>query len=55
MKFLEKEELKVLAPVRSEINIPTSDQVFDTLDREVLINIEVKTPKDLSVRPKYDS
>jgi len=49
--ILESEELSHFKAGPQDINIPTLDEVFETLDRKVLINIEVKTPKDLAVRP----
>ena len=38
-----------------DIRIPLLQEVFDILDRQVLINIEVKTPKTVELRPNYDS
>ena len=35
--------------------IPTLDQVVAVLDRQVLINIEIKTPREDSLKPTYDS
>ena len=38
----------------SQVRVPTLDEVFEVLDRKVLINIEVKTPKTVALRPNYD-
>ena len=38
-----------------EVRIPTLDEVFEALDRRVIINIEVKTPKTVELRPTYDT
>ena len=35
--------------------MPTLDQVFTLFEREVLVNIDVKTPKDPKNRPQYNS
>jgi glycerophosphoryl diester phosphodiesterase len=37
-----------------EVGIPLLQDVFKLLDREVLVNIEIKTPKTLERRPFYD-
>ena len=33
--------------------IPTLDDVFDLIDRELVINIEVKIPRDPKIQAKY--
>ena len=45
-----------LAEIRAvKEDIPTLDQVFTLLDRQVVINIEVKIPKCDLIRQAYDS
>ena len=41
-------------PQNSHFQIPTLDQVVELLDRQVLINIEIKTPRDDARKPNYD-
>ena len=42
------QELQKFNPIfEKDINLPTLDEVFELLDRKVLINIEVKTPRDI--------
>ena len=35
--------------------MPLLHEVFDLFDRELLVNIEVKTPKTVELRPNYDT
>ena len=38
----------------SDYNIPTLGEVFKVLDRDSLILIEIKIPRDPKIRPLYD-
>lgn len=55
LKYLKSEELLQFNPQIEDINLPTLDEVFYLFGREVLINIEVKTPRDPANRPMYNS
>ena len=39
----------------ADVTIPLLEDVFKLFARELLINIEVKTPKTVALRPNYDS
>ena len=40
--------------IGDEVQIPTLNEVFDALERKVVINIEVKTPEKPEIHAKYD-
>lgn len=55
LKYITSEELLQFDPKVTDINLPTLDEVFDLFGREVLVNVEVKTPRSESRRPMYRS
>jgi hypothetical protein len=44
LKLQRSEELLQFGADAQDVNLPTLDQVFALFEREVLVNIEVKTP-----------
>jgi len=55
LKLQRSEELLQFGADIQDVNLPTLDQVFALFEREVLVNIEVKTPSDPTNRPQYNS
>ena len=50
LKYLDSEN-----PDVRDIQLPLLDDVVELIDRSLTINIEVKTPRDVTLRPNYDS
>ena len=50
LKYLDNQN-----PNYADIQLPTLDAVVELIDRSLTINVEVKTPRNVDLRPNYDS